>query len=290
MSSTPTEGSYRLIRVFPRRTSMTPTDGLAFVGDPPLIRPEADEVHVSVTFTWDIAAGQRLQKAWAQYYPNVLLGGPAFGDPGGEFVPGVYLREGTTITSRGCNRTCPWCLVPEREGKLRPLIVQPGHIIADNNLLQTGREHMAWVFAMLRAQKERAVFAGGLDPRLVDDWVADQLWRLRIEQVFLSADSNHALTALTEAVARLSFLKRKRLRCYVMIGYCGESRSAAALRLEAVWNIGCIPFAQLYQPADHYINYSLEWRRLARQWSRPALTKWAHRQIPRGWVVPARRD
>ena len=50
----------RIVRVFPRRTSATPTDDLAFVGDPPLFLPEADEVHVSCTFTWDRAEARRL--------------------------------------------------------------------------------------------------------------------------------------------------------------------------------------------------------------------------------------
>ena len=66
-----------IIRVFPRKTSMTPDDDYAFVGDPPLWRPKADEVHVSVCFTWDIEEGHRLQEAWSQHYPAVKLGGPA---------------------------------------------------------------------------------------------------------------------------------------------------------------------------------------------------------------------
>ena len=68
-----------IIRVFPRRTSYTPTDNMAFVGDPPLFRPDADEVHVSVTFTWDKSEGERLADAWSQYYQNVKLGGVAYG-------------------------------------------------------------------------------------------------------------------------------------------------------------------------------------------------------------------
>ncbi len=52
----------RLIRVFPRRTSLTPTDSMSFIGDPPTILPEADEVHVSVTFTWDINEGHLLKR------------------------------------------------------------------------------------------------------------------------------------------------------------------------------------------------------------------------------------
>jgi len=53
----------RIIRVFPRRTSFTPVDELAFVGDPPLERPAADEVHVSCTFTWDRPRAEYLKLA-----------------------------------------------------------------------------------------------------------------------------------------------------------------------------------------------------------------------------------
>ena len=42
---------------------MTPDDDMAFVGQPGLFRPDTDEVHISVTFTWDIEDGIRLQKA-----------------------------------------------------------------------------------------------------------------------------------------------------------------------------------------------------------------------------------
>ena len=69
-----------VIRVFPRRTALTPTDDMAFVGDPPMMRPEADEVHVSCTFTWDKAKAFRLYEAWGQYYPDVRIGGPAIND------------------------------------------------------------------------------------------------------------------------------------------------------------------------------------------------------------------
>jgi len=44
-----------IARVFPSRTRATPTDAYAFVGDPPLfLPPDIEEVHVSVTFSWDL--------------------------------------------------------------------------------------------------------------------------------------------------------------------------------------------------------------------------------------------
>ena len=268
----------RVVRVFPRRTSMTPVDDLAFVGDPPLWRPRADEVHVSVCFTWDIEEGYRLQEAWSQYYDSVKIGGPAISGSRGEFVPGKYVKEGVTFTSRGCNRRCPWCLVPEWEGDLQLLDIKPGWIVNDNNLLMTPREHQKAVFDMLREQKRSVSFPGGLDTRLIDDWVAEQLKTLKISQVFLAADTEAALEPLERAVKKLSFLSRRQLRCYVLLAFNGETISEASRRLEAVWKIGCMPFAQLYQPPDRYIQYSHEWKALARTWSRPAAMFAMHRE------------
>ena len=262
----------KIIRVFPRKTSLTPEDAYAFVGDPPLWRPEADEVHVSVTFTWDIKEGYRLRDAWAVHYPIVRIGGPAIAPPENGFEPGMYIRHGVTFTSRGCPRHCPWCLVQKREGSLRLLKIKPGWNIQDNNLLATPREHQEQVYAMLHFQSRKAIFAGGLEAAQVDDWVAGQLQRLRISQVFLACDTAGGLGLLKQAVAKLSFLNRRQLRCYVLIGFQeGETISEAEERLEAVWQAGCLPFAQLFQPPDRYIKYSASWRDLARQWSRPAI-------------------
>ena len=255
---------------------MTPADALAFVGDPPLdaFRPEADEVHVSVTFTWDLDEGKRLAEAWGQFYPVVKLGGPALGSPCNGFVPGRYVKQGITFTTRGCNKHCPWCLVPEREGRLREIRnFVPGYIVQDNNLLQASRGHLRQVFAMLKAkaQERSIILSGGLDATLIDDWVADELRGIRIAQLFLAADTQGALRPLEKAVKKLRFLERRRLRCYVLLAFGGETLSDAEARLEAVWGIGCLPFAQLYQPPDRFIKYSPEWRALARKWSRPAV-------------------
>jgi len=93
---------------------------------------------------------------------------------------------------------------------------------------------------------------------------------LRIKEVFLAADTEAALVPLRRAVVKLSFLSRRQLRCYVLIAYRGETVSKAEERLEAVWQAGCLPFAQLYQPSDRYIDYPSDWKALARTWCRPA--------------------
>lgn len=259
----------QIIRVFPRKTAYTPADPLAFIGDPPLMRPQADEVHVSVAFTWDIAEGLRLQQAWEQYYPVVKIGGPAFGQISGDFRPGVYVKHGVTFTTRGCNNRCPWCLVPGREGNLIEIAdFVSGYIVQDNNLLQASHAHIARVFDMLRTQPRAAVLAGGLQASLIDDWFCEQLRTIRVDSLFLAADTTGALRPLEKALKQLSFLDRRKLRVYAMIGT--ETIKQATERLQAIWDLGGMPFAQLYQPPDRFIRYDREWRSVAREWSRPA--------------------
>jgi len=262
----------RIVRVFPRKTSMTPIDG--FIGDPPLFRPDADEVHISVTFTWDIEEGYRLRDAWANYYDNVKIGGPAIDtEPPGEFIPRMYVKDGVTITSRGCDRKCPWCLVPEREGRIKLLDIKPGWIVNDNNILMTPKDHQVKVYQMLRGLGRSVEFRGGIDARLVDNWVADQFENVPIKRIYLAADTKYSLRALANAVSKLSFLGRERMSCYVLIAFNGETMDEAEERLKAVWDIGCMPFAQLYQPPDSYIDYSWDWKQFARKWSRPMIVR-----------------
>jgi hypothetical protein len=265
------------IRVFPRATHLTPiADGWVFVGNPPLFRPPGDrviDVSVSCCFTWDIEKAKLLQQAWGQYYPVVKLGGPAIAPPDEEFVPGRYIRRGVTFTSRGCNKNCPWCLVPKQEGKLRLLEIRPGNIINDNNLLQCGHEHVGKVIEMLKKERFAARFAGGIDAELVDDWFAEALRGLRIDELYLAMDHPGAFRQVEQAAAKLSFLKTKsrQLRAYVLIGYNHDTLEKAESRCWDLMKIGVTPFAQLYQPADKWIEYSAGWKALAWKWLRPAV-------------------
>jgi len=259
-----------ILRVFPRRTAMTPTDSMAVVGFPGLWRPAAEEVHVSVAFAWDIERGRELADAWRQYYAVVKMGGPALDGEGDGFQPGMYLKEGVTITSRGCVRECPWCIV---RGRIRLLDINPGWIVQDNNLLATGRTHLGRVFQMLRQQSRPVTFAGGLDARLLKDWMAEEIRGLRVSQVFLAADTNDVLPALRHALDLLDFLPRDKKRCYVLWGFNGESPMKGEERCRAVWEMGAMPFAQLYQPIGQHTVWTPQVRAQARRWQRPAITK-----------------
>lgn len=181
-----------IARVFPRRTQATPDDPLSFVGveTPPLLTlPEIDEVHVSVAFTYDRSRAEKMAYQWEAVGVPVRLGGPAYDDPAGEFVPGLYLKRGYTITSRGCNNKCWFCMASKREGQLRELEIKDGWDILDNNLLQCSEAHIRSVFEMLHRQSHRPKFTGGLEAKELKPWHCELLREARPERMYFAYDT-----------------------------------------------------------------------------------------------------
>ena len=260
----------RTARVFPRRTSFSPGDSDCYFDMPGLFTPDYDEVHISCVFTWDKQRAHELAEAWQHKAKVIKVGGPAFDDPGDGFTPGTYLREGVTITSRGCPNSCSWCLVSGREGKLWELDVKPGNIIQDNNFLACSKQHQEKVFTMLRTQKQ-IEFKGGLESSRITPEIADRLRGLHIKTLWLACDYPTAIKPLQKAVDTLNRagFTQNHIYCYVLIG---DDMAENEARLRRVFEVGAMPFAQLYQPSEYRV-YSASWKQFARKWSRPAIYK-----------------
>lgn len=260
----------KVIRVFPNKNSYTPDDDYCFFNVPGMFIPEHDEVHVCCVFTWDIEWCKELQFQWqGKSDKPVKIGGPAFGDAGGDFIPGMYIRQGFTFTSRGCPNKCGFCAVPVREGELRELLIVPGNIIQDNNFLACSKKHRAEVYAMLRDQKA-IEFKGGLEARRLTDWDIEQMRGLKIRKLWFAADSDGSLPIIRKTADKLlsAGYKRDHLHCYVL---AGDDMAKNEARAVAVVESGMMPFVQLYQPIDQSrIEYSREWKAFHRMWSRPA--------------------
>lgn len=266
----------RIARIFPTRTSMSPQDLNAYFGPPELFMPHYDEIHISVTFTWDLEKSEWLKKQWEQIAP-VKIGGPAIdGEPRNGFKAGQYLKQGVTITSRGCPNCCPWCFVNQ---DLIELDCFPaGNIIQDNNLLACSKPHLDRVFQMLSKQKQ-IDFRGGLEPSRITDEIIERLRGLSIYQLWLSYDHPNAEKPLKKVIEKLKkHFRRNQIRCYVLIGYYDDSLSKAESRLRKVLEFGALPFAMRYRtPQTNWKNSFLfnerSWNLLAREWTRPAIMK-----------------
>jgi len=266
----------KIIRLFPRRTTATPNDALVRVDCPPGLFDEADEVHISVAFIWDLPVAERLENLWRHVAP-VRIGGPATGERGGNFTPGMYLKPGYVITSRGCPNRCWFCSVPKREGALRELAITDGWNILDDNLLACPEEHIRAVFAMLHRQKRvghRAEFTGGLEAAKLQPWHVEEIRKLAPESVFFAYDTPDDLEPLVDAGRLFQQAGYGRnnhhLRAYVLCGYAKDTFEAAEKRMRQVVDAGFWPMAMVWR--NRHGNVSQEWARFQRLWARPAIS------------------
>lgn len=261
----------KIIRVFPRKTRATPDDELVRIGCEPLLFNEADEIHISVTFTWDLPFAEKLADAW-KYVAPVHIGGPATGQAGKEFVAGQYIKHGYTITSRGCNNRCWFCSVWKREGNVHELPIVDGWNVLDDNLLSCSDDHIKNVFSMLNRQKQRPEFTGGLEAKILKDWHIDELVKAKPKQMFFAYDTPDDLEPLIDAGKRLvsAGLKNK-LRAYVLCGYPKDTYDAAEKRMFETISAGFMPMAMLYRDGKGEPNK--DWKKWQRVWARPAIIR-----------------
>lgn len=273
----------KVIRVFPRKTRATPDDELAFLG-PPTMFAEADEIHISVTFTADKLAAEKLAEDWKHVAPT-KIGGVAYGDPGMEFVPGKYIKHGYTFTSRGCPRRCWFCSVWKRDPVPRLLPIVAGWNILDDNLLACPEPHVRKVFAMLSQQGRQVEFTGGLEAMALEDYQVGLLADLKPRpNCFFAYDPGDPFETLRSAARRLidaGFTARShRLRCYVLIGFPKDTLTTAEARMRQMLSIGFTPHAMLWQPetpsAERW-RPGVEWKRFQRLWARPGII---HGELP----------
>jgi len=261
-----------VLRVFPRRTAATPDDDLVRIGYPDLFPPECDEIDVSVTFTYDLPNAEKMAEAWGRIAPT-RIGGPATGDPGGDFVPGLYLKKGYVITSRGCPNRCWFCMAARREGDIRELPITDGWNVLDNNLLACSQDHIYLVFEMLSRQTRKAEFTGGLEAARLTPDTAGRLALLKPRRIYFAYDTPNDRAPLAEAARMLWDAGMKPcshiVSAYVLVGYPNDTLREADGRLRYVASLGILPFAMLYRDDAGKVNQT--WRRFQREWCRPSI-------------------
>jgi hypothetical protein len=261
----------RIARVFPRKTNMTPDDELVFTGPPTVesMAMEIDAVHISVTFTWDLEKAEELYESWQMLGVPVEVGGPAFDDRMGDFTPGMYVKKGLVFTSRGCSKDCWFCSVPRcSKGIVRELPIKDGYNIMDDNILGTSEGHFRAVIEMLKRQKERPVFSGGLEPAFLQPWHAELLKEVNPKRMYTAYDTKDDYEAIRQMAERMwdaGFSKAaQQVKCYCLCGYPGDSFEEAEKRMKQIMDVGFLPFAMLFR--DESGSTEKDWRVFQREW------------------------
>lgn len=268
----------RIIRVFPTKTAATPDDDMVRINTGPGFFDEADEVHISALFSWDLEKAERLEKEW-RHVAQVKIGGPATGEKGFDFTPGLYVKNGYVLTSRGCPNRCWFCSVWKREGyEIRELPITEGYNLLDDNILACSDSHINAVFEMLKRGKKEygkpVEFTGGLEAARLELWHVGKLKELKPKQMFFAYDTPDDLEPLIRAGKILMEAGWTRashtLRAYVLCGYPGDTFDKALKRMRETFSAGFLPMAMLYR--DKVGQRSFDWMKWQRQFARPAIS------------------
>lgn len=234
----------------------------------PFFAPAYDLVGFSAIFSWDVPAlvagvnqvrgrvgrveiGGPGTLALAEYIEQQTGIAPVRGlDPRFDRQPGTYAQ---TFTTRGCPCKCPWCIVPQLEG--RRIVEYPNFteapMILDNNILAASVEHQERVVErLLRQGYPQVDFTSGFDARLFDQTAYDRFSPLPLKCWRFAFDELGREIAVREALALLRSrgVRPPHVRVYVLAG--NEPLEDCLHRAQRVIAWGAEPFVQPFQPLD----------------------------------------
>lgn len=180
--------------------------------------------------------------------------------------------------TRGCIRNCPWCVVPKKEGRIRPYKTwreikrqdSRNIVFMDNNVLAC--PHGIEQIWDMMGQNVRIDFNQGLDARLIDDEIADMLSRVKwIRFIRMSCDTDAMLDIVTGAIRRLQARGVKPYRVFVYL--LVQDVTSAERRAIALRDVGAEVFAQPYRDFTTNSEPAPELKRLARWINHKAIFK-----------------
>ena len=216
----------------------------------------------------------KIIKGGTGYDPTIIL--PEFIDktqPDYSLYPKYKSAYG--FLTRGCPNHCSWCIVPQKEGNIRPymdieeiLQGRKSAILMDNNILAS-----EWGIQQIEKIVRLGVkvdFNQGLDVRLIDRSIARLLSKVKwLYPLRMSCDTMAMLMVIKKAVRYLREYNCTPSRYFI---YCLVRDPKEALRRINLLNKwGLDPFAQPYIDFNGKNNITKEQKRLVRWTNRKAI-------------------
>ena len=176
--------------------------------------------------------------------------------PDYSIYPQIDSRTAYGFLTRGCPNRCRWCIVPKKEGRLKPYmdvdeIAVDGRdnlILMDNNILASDYG-LSQIEKIVR-RKLRVDFNQGLDARLVTDDVARLLARVRwIKRIRFGCDTPAQIFHCERAI---ELIRSCGYRGEFFL-YCILMDFAESYRRISHWRKDkkVLPFAQPYRDIDN---------------------------------------
>lgn len=182
--------------------------------------------------------------------------------------------------TRGCPNKCPWCVVPRKEGKIRPYmdcdeIAIDGRtklVLMDNNILAAG-DYAKEQLQKIIERGYRVDFNQALDARLVTDEFAKLLANIRWidRRIRFGCDTHGQIEECERAISLInSYGYRGEYFLYTMIG--GKSDFKESYERTHYWWVrnqelrkshqpNIYPYAQPYRDPDNPRNCPPQWQK-----------------------------
>jgi len=170
------------------------------------------------------------------------------------------------FTTRGCNRKCPFCIVPKKEGKF--------HVVGDiydfwqgqkklmllDNSLNTDEDHFLKIYDQVKKEKVSINFNQGLDIRYLTDIQAKALTELKLwKQIHFAWDLMESEPLVRHGISILyhhNLISKSMF--YVLIGF-NTTKEEDLYRVEELRGLGIDPFVMPYDKFDEYQKAFARW-------------------------------
>lgn len=165
--------------------------------------------------------------------------------------------------SRGCPRKCDFCVIPKREGKIKPLDVNwnlnlKGKYIKvmDNNFFANPNYEEA--IGQLIEINQPVIFEQGIDIRILDENQCQELDELRLhKQLRISWDNpKQDITPKLDILTK--YIKPYKIMCYVLINY-NSTPEEDLYRVNKLKEWGIDPYIMTYGVKNQYTKDFSRW-------------------------------
>jgi len=189
----------------------------------PLYRQLADKVYISCIFT------KNKYKCFDyEGDPKCLIGGSGYdlSVKLPEEIEKIKPHINLGFTTRGCIRRCSFCIVPKKEGKIHTvndlLDLWDGKskdvVLLDNNILAS-LKHFELICKQARENKIRLDFNQGLDYRLLNQEIIDELKTISHQELHFAFDNPEEINHIDKAINLLQKNNINRCNWLILTGF-----------------------------------------------------------------------
>lgn len=189
----------------------------------------------------------------------------------------IYPQYGFSVQffSRGCVRSCPFCLVHEKEGYIQS--VEPHQLnpngkwieILDNNFFANPEWRKA---AEYLKRINKPVKFHGVDVRLIDREQAEFLNEIKhVGNIHIAWDLPQ-IDLRPQLAKMCEYVKPSKITCYILVGF-NSTKEQDLERARVLKDLGITPFAQAYRDFENKRTPSQYERDFCRWCNKPQIFK-----------------